>query len=153
MKTASVQLRNFSMNSRDHAFGILGLRTFSEAEVAKSFARLKAAQEIQTDSLETVVPTQLDVVNIHKGINIIAKNEYSVPLDQKTINKISEMVTGSKVLASEPDKADVVVKGQAMTLAQYQKNIHALGERLDPRVWNIGLSFLCTGMLCFSFLC
>ena len=134
------------MNSRDHAFGILGLRTFSEAEVAKSFARLKAAQEVKVDSTDTSAPQQTsDLVNIHRGIDILAKQEYSIPLDQKTINKISEMVTGTKASVGGTEKNDVVVRGQSMTLSQYQKNIHDLGEKLDPRVWNIGLSFLCTG--------
>jgi len=134
------------MNSRDHAFGILGLRTFSEAEVAKSFARLKAAQEVEVNTSEAPAPMQTaDLVNIHRGIDILAKQEYSIPLDEKTINKISEMVTGTKASAGGTEKNDAAVSGHSLTLAQYQKNIHDLGEKLDPRVWNIGLSFLCTG--------
>ena len=141
------QLRTFSLNSRDHAFAILGLKTFSEAEVAQSFARLKSVQEIQSDTLQSH-PTEQerspsDSVNIHKGIEILAKNDYSFPLDQKTINKVSALVTGGKVGQA------VDSPGNTMTVAVYQKKIHELGEKLDPRVWNIGLSFLCTGKQCF----
>jgi len=138
-----LQLRTFSLNSRDHAFAILGLKSFSEAEVSQSFARLKSVQEIQSDAFQSHASEQglspSETVNIHKGIEILAKRDYSIPLDQKTINKVSALVTGVKIGQA------VDSPGNTMNVAGYQKKIHELGEKLDPRVWNIGLSFLCTG--------
>lgn len=138
-----LQLRTFSLNSRDHAFAILGLKTFSEAEVAQSFARLKSVQDVQSDTFQSHPSEQerspSETVNIHKGIEILAKKDYSISLDQKTINKVSALVTGVKIGQA------VDSPGNTMNVAGYQKKIHELGEKLDPRVWNIGLSFLCTG--------
>jgi hypothetical protein len=70
-----------------------------------------------------------------KGIQHLADTEYPIKLDAKAVKKVTELVVGKKADTTQT----------TMSLAQYKASVLALGERLDPRVWNIGLSFLFTG--------
>ena len=136
--TQSVAIRRFSLNSRDHAFSLLGLRSFTEPEIQVSYRKL---QEVAT-ACEDLNPENRTesktLVDIEKGIQCLAKKDDSMRLDEKAVNKVTELVIGKPRTLNDVSPA-------VMTLAQYQKKILELGEKLDPRVWNIGLSFLFTG--------
>lgn len=134
--------RSFSLNSRDHAFSILGLKSFSDSEIRKSFAKLQEPLPLQASKSESEqataaasMPRADHAIDVEKGIIRLAETDYPIKIDKKTLNKVTALVVGGKNLE----------KHHRMTLAQYKSNVIALGEKLDPRVWNIGLSFLCTG--------
>jgi hypothetical protein len=127
--------RHLSQNSRDHAFSLLGLKSFSEAEIETSFNRLQAAPTEQRDERDVGLKSNTASVDILKGIQHLADTEYPIKLDAKAVKKVTELVVGKKADSTHT----------TMSLAQYKTSVRALGERLDPRVWNIGLSFLFTG--------
>lgn len=144
--------RSFSLNSRDHAFAILGLKSFSDSEIKQSFRKLQEITKGSTlelankdNKLEPLAPS----VNVQEGIQRLAEAEYAVKLDQKTINKVSRAVLGASPTPASTDDAQGNVQNGGspvlLTLPEYRKKVLDLGEKLDPRVWNIGLSFLCTG--------
>lgn len=120
--------RRFSLNSRDHTFAILGLKSFSEPEIVQSFQKLQDVSDEEGQA-----------VNVQDGIKRIAETEYPVKLDHKTISKVIKLVSGT----TESNSGKAVT----LTLPEYRKRILELGEKLDPRVWNIGLSFLFTGII------
>jgi hypothetical protein len=136
-------VRTFSLNSRDHAFTLLGLKSFTDSEVKKSFKRL---QEPVTSPSSVAVPStnithdetpkqhakEEIVVDVEKGIIRLAESEQSMRLDPKSIAKVTSLLIGAN-------------DNKVMNLTQYKNKVVALGEKLDPRVWNIGLSFLLTG--------
>jgi hypothetical protein len=136
-------VRTFSLNSRDHAFTLLGLKSFTDSEVKKSFKRL---QEPVTSPSSVAVPStniahdetpkqhakEEIVVDVEKGIIRLAESEQSMRLDPKSITKVTSLLIGAD-------------DNKVMNLTQYKNKVVALGEKLDPRVWNIGLSFLLTG--------
>jgi hypothetical protein len=131
--------RNLSQNSRDHAFSILGLKSFSEAEIETSFSRLQTAPTEQRDERDVGFKSNAASVDVVKGIQHLAETEYPIKLDAKAVKKVTELVVGKKADSKHTN---------VMSLAQYKASVLALGERLDPRVWNIGLSFLFTGTRC-----
>jgi hypothetical protein len=99
-----------ALNSRDHTFRVLGLKTFTDEEIAESFRRLG-----EKDGL----------ADVSQGIAKLST------LPPSTTHSVSKLVVGEHT--------------PVMDLPTYRKTVLALGEKLDPRVWNIGLSFLFTG--------
>ncbi|KAJ1418212.1 major facilitator superfamily domain-containing protein, partial [Ochromonadaceae sp. CCMP2298] len=99
-----------ALNSRDHTFRVLGLKTFTDEEIAESFRRLG-----EKDGL----------ADVSEGIAKLST------LGPSMTHSVSKLVVGE-----HPG---------VMDLPTYRKTVLALGEKLDPRVWNIGLSFLFTG--------
>lgn len=127
----------FSLNNRDHAFSLLGLKEFTDKEVQKSFARLQEPlKSAATATTEKTNPQDFQTlsIDVEIGIKRLAEKDYAIRLDNRTIAKVTKLVVG-------PPAAGL----KTMTLAQYKRAVLILGEKLDPRVWNIGLSFLFTG--------
>lgn len=150
VRQKAIRHRAFSLNSRDHAFAILGLKAFTDPEISKSFHKLQEVTQGREQNVDSKNQNQNLTVNVQEGIQRIAEAEYAVKIDQKTINKVTRLVIGG-VPSHTGSNASAGTSGGKqeqpvmLTLPEYRKRVLELGERLDPRVWNIGLSFLCTG--------
>jgi hypothetical protein len=170
---SSVSTRTLSLTTRDHTFALLGLKRFSDAEIKDSFERLRGPTSVN----EYGIRDENETVDVRAAVSRLASTEYTGRLDNKQIMKINNLIfcpsadpaakSHSKAsencasLAAENQGAAASAVGAAsdatpalppllLTYSDYRQRVLALADKLDSRVWNIGLSFLCTGNVCHS---
>jgi len=130
-------VRGMSFNARDHAFHLLGLKTFSDAEIQRSYESLGGRMD----------GTVLDIpVAVEKLGKVYPTGE----MDAATVRQVNRLLVGRRWGGEGGDRSDSVdpalSKRMSMDQTAYRKCVLALGEKLDPRVWGIGLSFLFAGI-------
>lgn len=84
---------------------------------------------------------------IPAGVEKLGKGTGGGEMDTATVGKVNRLLMGKRwAQEGGRDAVDPTIS-QAMHMDQtaYRTCIIALGERLDPRVWGIGLSFLFAG--------
>lgn len=118
----AAQIRPIFGNHRDTAFKVLGLKSFSDEEIKSSFEKLKSTPDD-------------DGVNVFKGVQALGAVSDHDSLSESKAFEVSKLVLGDSTPFST-----------MLTFADYKKSVLALGEKLDSRVWNLGLSFLFTGV-------
>lgn len=153
----SVKLKNRSFSSHHHvkkllvskeyALNVLGLKTFSNEEIRKSFKELQGPQPI--DCSASSVYDEGDAIDLEYGIAAKLQSYYSkestmIPSDEFNLAamKISALLIDQKNLKSvDQGHKDRIL----LTYEEYHEKVIALGKKLDPRTSNIALSFLLAG--------
>eukprot|EP01035_Chromulina_nebulosa_P030183 gene30183-40088_t len=134
--------------SKEYALKVLGVKTFSNEEIRKSFKELQGTHHIESSS--TSLYSDEDAIDLEDGIiaklqSYYSKKSSTVPssdeLNRAAI-KISALLTDQKDLKSiEQGRKDRIL----LTYDEYHEKVIALGKKLDPRTSNIALSFLLAG--------
>jgi MFS family permease len=123
--SSSILRRSFSSkgNIRDEIFDVLNLQKFSDAELHNSFHALKKE------------PAD-EFIHVQNGFQrLYAENFPLLILDERKLASINKAILGSK----NPEKHEI-------NYEEYKQKITHLAEKLDKRVYNIGFSFLLTGI-------
>jgi MFS family permease len=124
-QSSSVLKRSFSSkgNIRDEIFDVLNLQKFSDAELHNSFHALKRE------------PAD-EFIHVQNGFQRLYAEKFPLLiLDERKLASINKAILGSKT----PEKHEI-------NYEEYKQKITHLAEKLDKRVYNIGFSFLLTGI-------
>jgi hypothetical protein len=132
--------------SKEYAFNVLGLKSFSEDEIRHSFDLIKegshsienAVLQNATASASSSVSDPI-VLDLEGGIQSLLRSKNIPNSDENfrtTASNIASLVVGS----DGPSKGPIII-----SFNEYQKNVIKLGEALDSRISNLAISFLLTG--------
>lgn len=134
--------------SKEYALKVLGVKTFSNEEIRKSFKELQGTDP--TESSSPSLYSEEDAIDLEDAIiaklqSYYSKKSSTAPssdeLNRAAI-KISALLTDQKDLKSiEQGRKDRIL----LTYDEYHEKVIALGKKLDPRTSNIALSFLLAG--------
>ncbi len=136
--------------------GLLRLRRYDEEEIRNAFARLQdpAASHIcASDERDKEIPS--GTVDIRAGLERLAreKETHRAELGLTTLSATDLHRTGGELEASLLGRklsstigAPSVIADKPLDAQAFHRVVTAFGERLDSRVWSIGLSYLCTGL-------
>ena len=114
-------VRRSICTAREYAFHILRLKSFTEEEIEASFNFLRKTT------------AGGDKILLGNAIRQAAY-DYQHNLSPETVRDIVQLFPSNKQSSSE-----------LINLREYKKIVETLGEKLDPRVYNIGACFLMTG--------
>lgn len=118
---------------RDEVFSLLHLKTFHESEWKKSFQTIKSNEHDET----------VDVNKIIKAWHRESPDHFT-PEKQQLIKEI--LLTHPSANNSSHTIVPQQLSNSQLTYDQYKANMLKYAEALDPRVWTLGLSYLCTGL-------
>eukprot|EP01038_Epipyxis_sp_PR26KG_P009038 gene9038-12185_t len=126
-------------SSRTQVFELLNLRKFDQNEIKASYELLKSRGVIVDDSIHSNLGSasfnNTDMLNnIDNRLKKLA-SEKNIILSEKSLIATRNVVLGS-------DSPGI---GEVVAYDKYSNRVTKLGEKLDPRIWNLGFSFLLTG--------
>jgi MFS family permease len=144
--SASVLLRG---TNREEVQGLLKLRRYDEEEIQNAFTALK--QDATTPGLQT------DRVDLRSGLEMLVtekeRQRAQLGLSSRSQKEIYRMsleleatLIGQTGTGKKSEASTAITTSKSVDVTAFQKMVTTFGERLDSRVWSIGLSYLCTGL-------
>ena len=130
--------------SKEYALKVLGLKTFSNEEIRKSFKELQRTPPIDYSSSPDY--DEEEAIDAEKSIAAKLQSYYSK--ESTTISSDELTRAAVKITALLTDRKEPA-QGRndriLLTYDEYHEKVNALGRKLDPRTSNIALSFLLAG--------
>lgn len=122
-----------SLYYREEILELLQLKTFTEEEWRQSF------QSLQIDQADNTIELKESLTHLYQ------QKVPWLPLNNKKIEVLASEILPKKTLPSSLDNIPSH-QNKRITFDQYKQYLTKYSERLDKRVWNIGMSFLLTGV-------
>ena len=132
--------------SKEYALKVLGLRTFTDEEIRKSYDNLKITSE--TVDSHQQGDADVNVIDLRKSISQLLQTlhndskHYSSEEINIAASKITCLLTDSNY---KKETASTTSDNILVSYDQYSEKVINLGKKLDPRTVNIALSFLMAG--------
>lgn len=122
-----------SLYYREEILELLQLKTFTEEEWRQSF------QSLQVDKADNTIELKESLTHLYQ------QKVPWLPLNNKKIEVLASEILPKKTHPSSLDNVPSF-QNKRITFDQYKQYLTKYSERLDKRVWNIGMSFLLTGV-------